>query len=424
MSYLGNPPVVNASRLVYDAYATQGQTVITPPGGYTVGQVEVIINGSQLSADDFTATDGSTIVLAQGMGLNDTIKIVAYGTFAVANTYSQAQVDSKVATVNANIAAIGPSFKNRLINGDMRIDQRNNGAAVTNAGGYIIDRWGDSMAGSGRYTAQRVASAPSGFSYSFQHTVTTAVTPSAGDIYQVYQFIEGLNMADLGFGTANAQNITLSFWVRSSIAGTYAVSLKNGSGRTFLSTYTVNSANTWEYKTVVITGDTGGTWAIDNTAWGFICFDLGSGSNANSSTTGSWQVGDYRRTSSCVNLIATNGATFNITGVQIEKGNVATSFDYRPYQAELSLCERYYELCTGAFYSSTVTALNFYGAGVNFRSSKRGTPTVTRVADTGSSGVTGSPYAEAINVQGFRTMAQSSGTNINWSTIFKAESEL
>jgi hypothetical protein len=233
---------------------------------------------------------------------------------------------------------------NRIINGDMRIDQRNAGASVAvGAGTYNIDRFQTVRFGSAAtMTQQRVTTAPTGFTNSLMFTVGTAVSPGATDQSQIYQLIEGYNVADLGWGTANAQTITLSFWVRSSVTGTYGIGVRNGgANRAYVASYTVNSANIFEYKTVTIAGDTSGTWATDNTAGLTVFWDLGVGSTY-SQSSGSWQANSsIAGLTGGTKLIATAAATFYITGVQLEKGSTATSFDYRDYGRELAMCQRY-----------------------------------------------------------------------------------
>ncbi len=237
-------------------------------------------------------------------------------------------------------------FKNRIINGDMRIDQRNAGASVTINGttSFPVDRFKITAGGGGAITASRSTTAPTGFVNSLSNTVSTAdASIAASDLYVIDYFNEGFNTADFGFGTANASTVTLSFWVRSSVTGTYGVRLCNGGSfnRSYVTTYVINSANTWEYKTVTIAGDTTGTWATDNSAGIVVSWDLGSGTDWNG-TANTWQTGNKLRTSGCVNWISTLNATFQITGVQLEKGSTATSFDYRPDGTELALCQRYY----------------------------------------------------------------------------------
>jgi hypothetical protein len=236
-------------------------------------------------------------------------------------------------------------FKNRIINGNMVIDQRNNGASVSNSANvstYFVDRWNMFGASASKMTGQRSTTAPAGFTNSALITSSAATTPGAGDAYGVRQYIEGLNMADLGWGTANAQTVTVSFWVRSSITGTYSFALFNSDNtRSYVATYSISSANTWEQKAITIAGDTTGTWLTTNGIGTSCWWDLGSGTNFNT-TAGSWGSVLYVRTSGSANWIGTNGATFYVTGAQFEKGSTATSFDYRPYGTELQLCQRSY----------------------------------------------------------------------------------
>jgi hypothetical protein len=256
-------------------------------------------------------------------------------------------------------------FKNRIINGACVIDQRNAGASVTlnNTASYTLDRWYDRCvggAGSAVMTVQRSTTAPAGFINSKLTTVTTSKSPAVSEQFWFYQAVEGLNMADFGMGTASAVTFTLSFWVRASVTGTYSVAFQNSAqNRSYVATYTVNAANTFEYKTVTITGDTTGTWLTDNGVGMYVFFDTGSGSNFNA-TAGAWTAGTYYRTSGSVSLIANSGATFYITGVQLERGSAATSFDFRSYGTELHLCQRYfYNLTNCAASAASTTKIEF-----------------------------------------------------------------
>ena len=247
-------------------------------------------------------------------------------------------------------------MRNRIINGAMMIDQRNNGAAVTSSAGaganWAVDRFQTNVAGtSAVVTAQRVSDAPSGFINSLKITVTTAATATAAQFTFVRQIIEGLNISDLGWGTADAQPVTLSFWFKASITGTYsAFAINHAEDRSYVATFAVNAANTWEYKTITIPGDTTGTWLTTNSNGIRFGFDLGSGANYQG-TANIWNSGWRQRTSSTVNLIGTNGATLQFTGLQVEKGTVATPFEYRQYGTELALCQRYFVrfMGTGAY---------------------------------------------------------------------------
>ena len=236
--------------------------------------------------------------------------------------------------------------KNRIINGAMEIDQRNAGASVTLTNGtdqYCVDRYKFYRDVGGTFTAQQSSTAPAGFSTSMVITASTGASPSASQLNFVKQDIEGFNVADLKWGTSDAKDITISFWIRSSVTGAYAISVANNSlGRSYVTEVTVSSANTWEQKSVTIPGDTSGTWTTNNTAGIRLYLDLGSGSDYNA-TVNTWASAWDCRTSSSVTWGATTGATLYITGVQLEVGSVATEFERRPYGTELQLCQRYFQ---------------------------------------------------------------------------------
>ena len=247
-------------------------------------------------------------------------------------------------------------YKNRIINGAMVINQRN--ATVTTGSTFVTDRWQvDNISTSGSVSFAQNTTAPAGFTYSLKITVTSAdAAVGATDLIDFRQWIEGYNIADMGFGTSNSNYFTCSFWVNSSQTGTYGVSFRNSdSSRVYVSTYTVNSANTWEQKTVTIPVDTSGTWLTDNSRGLGIAFTVMAGSNYQG-TAGSWGTTNNRTTSAQANLLATNGATFYITGVQLERGSTASSFEYRPYGTELQLCQRYYQRNFNPTYAGIGTA--------------------------------------------------------------------
>ena len=254
------------------------------------------------------------------------------------------------------------SSKNRLINGGMVISQRVGTTATTVGLGsqYGLDRWrlNSSQASKISFQQQTIASPPSCGNNRFTMNVTSlaATTVGASDYYGFNQFVEAFNMQDLGWGTSGAQTVTFSFWVYASVTGTYSGAIRTGDSANYSYpfTYAVSVANTWEYKTVTIPGPTAGTWGTGNSVGLDVWFSLGTGSTFKG-TAGAWAAANYVGATGEVALVNTNGATFYITGVQLEKGSTATSFDYRPYGTELALCQRYY---AKSYNQSTVPGSN------------------------------------------------------------------
>jgi hypothetical protein len=310
-------------------------------------------------------------------------------------------------------------MKNRIINGAMVIDQRNAGASVTPVSNqYLVDRYWYGATQASKFTAQQNAGAvtpPAGFTNYLGMTVASAVSIGAGDAFYIQQSIEGYNVADLNWGTANAKTVTLSFWVRSSLTGTFGGVLKNSANnRSYPFTFTINSANTWEFETITVAGDTTGTWLTTNGIGLQVVFGLGVGSTY-SGTAGAWaSSGFIASATGATSVVGTNGATFYITGVQLEVGSSATGFEYVNYQTNLANCQRYYEF-SGQIYSTPAVATLFGYVTWAYVVTKRATPTITygaaSVATTG-----------AINVGSLNAYA--AGPNyplINTNTIADAE---
>jgi hypothetical protein len=293
--------------------------------------------------------------------------------------------------------------RNRVINGDMRIDQRNAGASVTpTVNTYSIDRWSAISDTASKFSIQQVADAPSGFSFSARLTSLSAYTVGSAELYGLWQIIEGFNTADLAFGTAAASAITVSFWVKSSLTGTFGGSIQNnGYTRGYPFSYTISAANTWERKTITIPGDTTGTWIGSTNGQGMLLvFSVGAGASR-SNTAGAWTGTQFSFSATgATSVVGTNGATFYITGVQLEPGTVATPFERRSYGAELALCQRYFETTydtgvapgtinnNGNWQSVALNGGDYYDFGkAFFKVTKRAIPTVTPYSTgTGASG--------------------------------------
>ena len=352
-------------------------------------------------------------------------------------------VDAIVDSSNGNTATINGATptayntmgKNRIINGAMEIDQRNAGASVTpTTSGYTLDRWQATLAAASKFSVQQSSTAPTGFKNSLLVTSLAATTVGSSDYYLIQQKIEGYNMADFDWGTANAKTVTLSFWVQSSLTGTFGGSLGNNAfNRTYPFTYTISSANTWEQKSITIAGDTSGTWLSTNGTGIQLTFGLGSGSTF-SGTAGAWAGTGYQTATGATQVVATNGATFYITGVQLEVGSVATEFERRPYGTELQLCQRYYYTTDYAsypigFFGTVINTANSLANGIGmFPITMRSAPTVT-MGSADQSGVgTFTVTAQQIGTTGFNRVSSSSGNFTNNQTAvtagFKASAEL
>lgn len=297
----------------------------------------------------------------------------------------------------------GLGFRNVVINGDMAIDQRNSGSAVTSASAsYVwpVDRFKFYQAAGNKITGQRVAksalssNAPEGFQYSLKLTnAASGTTPGASDEYELYHIVEGSTLGSWDWGYSTAKPVVLSFWVRSSVTGIYSVSLYNAgaNNRSYVTNYTINAANTWEKKTIQINGDITGTWTVGASSGIGIVWDLGSGSNYNT-TPNVWLGAFDTKTSDSTMWISTANATFYITGVQFEQNYQATPFEQRPYGIELELCKRYYQqerwaLEAGPLVSNLGFAWSnnsYKWVNVTFATEMRTAPTVTTESGAGA----------------------------------------
>jgi hypothetical protein len=351
-----------------------------------------------------------------------------------ASAASPAFVLAADGSATANLSSVngGPiaGSRNRIINGDMRIDQRNAGASVTPANGaYTLDRWQAIVSVTSKFSVQQNAGAvtpPAGFTNYLGATSLSAYSVGATETFALAQLIEGLNVSDLAWGTANAQPVTISFWVRSSLTGTFGGALRNSAvDRSYPFSYTISAANTWEQKTITVAGDTSGTWLTTSGVGVQVIFGLGSGSTR-SGTAGAWAATNYTNATGATSVVGTNGATFYITGVQLEPGTVATPFERRSYGQELSLCQRYY------INGGTITqyapgySVNARGAGgwIAFPTTMRDdTPTVTlsSITYTGSNSLSAATRMRN-GFAAFYVAAADSTTSVTFN--YTAEKEL
>jgi len=315
-------------------------------------------------------------------------------------------------------------FRNRIINGDMRIDQRNAGASVTPAASaYTLDRWVFNVSQASKASIQQNAGSatlPSGFTNYLGVTSTSTYSVGATDLFALQQPIEGFNVADLAWGTAGAKAVTLSFWVRSSLTGIFGGSIQNSvTNRCYPFSYTVSSANTWEQKTVTIPGDTSGTWVTNNGVGLRLFFGLGVGSTY-SGAAGSWSSTYYLSATGAISVVGTSGATFYITGVQLEAGSVGTPFERSPYGTELALCQRYYE--TG-FDQHTGGAPSGNGLSIScrFSTTKRSAPTMAGAIS--SINMSSLSYS-SITINGFSMGGTTTSSVSLFNATWSASSEL
>ncbi len=289
-------------------------------------------------------------------------------------------VNADLMTTSDGVSSSGLyGFKNRIINGAMTINQR--GSSIT-SNGYSLDRYLITAVSGSKMTVQQSSDAPTGFSNSLLITSSAATTIGSTDYYDIGQRIEGFNTYDLMFGTANAKTITISFWVKSSLTGTFGASLQNSAqNRSYPFTFTISTASTWTQISTTIAGDTSGTWVGATAGIGMqLLFNLGTGSST-LGTAGAWTAG-YIFPTGEVNILATNGATLQITGVQLEKGSTATSFDYRPYGTELQLCQRYFEIMENASMQGSADSATLFIGVYRFLIEKRSAPTLTLLTST------------------------------------------
>lgn len=301
-------------------------------------------------------------------------------------------VDATVYTIRNSGPLSG--FRNRIINGDMRIDQRNAGAALVPvvANTYTVDRLLYASSQAGKFNFQQNANANAtvpGFPYYAGFVVAASFTPAAGDFFNTAQRVEGANIADFAWGTASAKAVTVSFWAQSSVTGQHSGSLINGAFTySYPFTFSLPVANTWTYIQIQVPGPTAGTWTTTSALGLSVVANLGSGANF-LGASGAWVAANLHGVTGSVKVVsAANANTFFMTGLQLELGSVATPFEQRPIGTELSLSQRYYQVVSGQLAGYTTSGCaNQYTA--PFPVPMRASPTATLIGSATNTNTTG-----------------------------------
>ena len=426
MAYLGSTPETQSFTSGTDYFNGDGISVaftLSRPVA-SVNDIEVVISNVVQQPSTAYNVSGTTITFTSAPPAG-TANVYARYLSTVTQTITPSPGTggtSQLSPSLTNIPFFGGStlgagnatgMKNRIINGGMVIDQRNAGAAQNALAGattiYLVDRWYYYGTQAGNFNSQQNAGSvtpPTRFKNYLGLTVASSYSVGSSDYFNLRQAIEGFNTADLSWGTSSAKTVTLSFWVYSSLTGTFGGVLSNTSfSRCYPYTYTISSANTWEQKSITITGDTTGTWAANNTAGVIVTFGLGAGSTF-SGTAGAWAGAAYASATGATSVVGTSGATFYVTGVQLEEGNAATSFEHRMYGQELVLCQRYYEKGKGDARGAT-NGSSQVGNEINFRVTKRASATIAITT------ISGNPQSNAPSENSFLffgTTGENSGT--------------
>lgn len=415
--------IPNNGQFAVNAFT--GRAYMRTEGGNSVDPARVTLSG------DVTGTTATATSEAQGGTVAATVaKIQGRTVASTAPTSGQAlgwnstSSQWEPTTISSGTSSI-VGF-NRVINGAMAIDQRNAGAGVTPTdGAYTLDRWAAGLTQASKFSVQQNAggiSGPTRFANYLGATSLTTYAVLTGDNFGIRQQVEGFNFADLGFGTAAASSVTLSFWVRSNLTGTFGGSLRNSaSNRSYPFTYAIVAANTWEQKTVTIAGDTTGTWIGATSGIGAsLNFSLGAGATF-SGTAGAWAGANYTSATGATSVVGSSGSILYITGVQLEKGTTDTAFGARPYGTELALCQRYFVKFTSRALGFCISGTSLYSGIISFPVTMRAVPTLDSGAtfgvSAGSSGTVGiSP--SAVNNSNITTVDQAPFYNTanSWTT--------
>jgi len=385
-------------------------------GTYTM-TAPVITGGSISGITDLAVADGGTGA-STAANARTNLSAAASGANSDITSLTGLTTPLSVAqggTGSSTALSTQTGFKNRIINGSMTIDQRNAGASVTPTADqtYTLDRWSALLSASSKFSVQQQTSVvPTGFTNAVKITSLASTSLGATDYYCFSQIIEGYNIADLGWGSANAKTVNLSFLVQSSLTGTFGGNISNSAqSRAYPFTYSIPTANTWTQISVTIPGDTTGTWLTTTGRGIWLQMGLGVGTTY-SGTAGSWQGSALLGATGATSVVGTNGATFYITGVQLEVGSSATSFEFRDYGSELILCQRYFvnlppNFEAIAYYSDRLTNGMMFLPVV-----MRASPTITGGSWTAHTGNAGTYGGTSTTPNYFRQLNASN----NWTT--------
>jgi hypothetical protein len=390
MAYIGSTPTSQNFIAGTDYFnGTGSQTAFTLTRSVnSVNDIEVVINNVVQQPSTAYTLSGTTITFtsAPSSGTNNIyVRYLATNMQSITvpnNSITYAKLDSNL---QADIQG-----RNKIINGHMVVDQRNAGASVTpTSSGYNLDRFRLNISQSSKLSVQQTTTAPAGFTNSTKLTSLSSYSVGTSDYFVFGQKIEGYNTADLNWGSANSKTITISAWVQSSLTGTFSASVLNGNtNRSYPFTYTISAANTWQQISVTIAGDTSGTWSTTTDTGIFLMFSMGVGSTYQG-TANTWAGAEYYGTSGATSVVGTSGATFYITGVQLEEGTTATSFERESYSETFAKCQRYYSVYQDWYVRTYQTGGVYFGSGMTLTVQMRTTPTMTIVGSTGYTNASG-----------------------------------
>ena len=338
--------------------------------------------------------------------------------------------------LGADASKQGVNFRNLIINGDMSIAQRGTSVTGSTSSGYLtVDRWSFTRGGGATFSHSQTTDVPTGqgFANSYKIESTTGDgAMGASELNSLAHYFEAQNLNSLKWGTGSAESVTLSFWVKATVTGTYIVEFYNNdnSGDQLSASYTINSANTWEKKTITVVGYTSGAFGNDNNTGMQINWWLGAGSDFQSgSLTGTWRTyADGNRAVGQVNTFENNNNTFYLTGVQLEVGTSASDFEFLPYDVNLQRCQRYFEFAEGGYQGPVYGTATDMRVSVPFKVTKRANPTLTKISGNenccSSVTVVVASIDETLGARVQGTNVFSAGAGKYWNVKFSADSEL